>query len=117
SLPTPPSSSPRHLPPAVILSGAQSAQSKDPNVCQSSTSAIGFQVEAPAFRPVNRPADYNGALALGFPMTNEMKKTISVQTLKGIVQKPLFPVSIEEMNRARTAAGAAAGLPSAMRKS
>jgi hypothetical protein len=50
-------------------------------------------------------------------MTNEMEKTISIQTLKGIVKKPRFPVSIEDMNRAIAEAGAAAGLPAAMRKS
>jgi hypothetical protein len=50
-------------------------------------------------------------------MTNERKKPISVQTLKGIVKKPLSPVSIEDMNTAIAAAGAAAGLPAAMRKS
>jgi hypothetical protein len=36
-----------------------------------------------------------------------MKKTISVQALKGIVKKPPFPVSIEDMNRAIAEAGAA----------
>jgi hypothetical protein len=35
-----------------------------------------------------------------------MKKTLSVQSLKGIVRKPKVPVSIEDMNAARARSGA-----------